>query len=127
MMLSLYRQTILPTLSLFSSLSTLLCCALPALLVTFGMGAVLAGVISYMPWLSVVSEHKIIVFVIAGILLMIATYIQLQSGEDSCPVDVMQRQACARLKKISWIVLCFSIAVYLLGFFFAFVAVHIFY
>lgn len=121
---SSYNKTILPVLSLFTSLSTLLCCALPALLVTLGMGAVLAGVVSAVPVLTVVSEYKAPVFILAGVLLAIAVYFQWQSGKRPCPLDVMQKQACARVKKVSWIILWFSIVVYLTGFFFAFVAVH---
>ena len=48
---SLWRQTILPSLSLFTSVGTLLCCALPALLVTLGMGAALAGFVQRHRWL----------------------------------------------------------------------------
>lgn len=124
MTVNAYNKTILPVLSLFTSLGTLLCCALPALLVTLGLGAVLAGVVSAIPALTIVSEYKIPVFILAGVLLAMAVYVQWQSGNSPCPVDVMQKQACARVKKISWVILLFSIIVYLTGFFFAFVAVH---
>lgn len=120
-----YKSTALPVLSLFTSVSTLLCCALPALLVTLGLGAVLAGVVSAIPWLTVISEYKVFVFFLAGILLTIALYFQWQAESRSCPVDVELRIACARLKKISWLILLFSTVIYLFGFFFAFVAVHI--
>lgn len=127
MSFNLDKQTVLPILSLFTSVSTLLCCALPALLVTLGMGAVLAGIVSSVPWLSTISEYKGFVFSVAGSLLLIATYFQWQSRNAPCPVDDKQKQACARLKQISWFILMFSIVVYVVGFFFAFVAVHIFY
>ena len=54
---NLYKQTIAPTLSLFSSVGTLLCCALPALLVTLGMGAALAGFVSAVPWITAISDY----------------------------------------------------------------------
>ena len=38
-------------LSLFTSVGTLLCCALPSLLVLFGLGATVAFVLSEAPWL----------------------------------------------------------------------------
>ena len=63
-----YKQTLLPMLSLFTSIGTLLCCALPALLVTLGMGAALAGFISVAPWITAISKYKVVVFVVAGIL-----------------------------------------------------------
>ena len=56
------KNLIVPSLSLFTSLGTLLCCALPSLFVAIGAGAVLAGLISNMPFLIVLSKYKIILF-----------------------------------------------------------------
>ena len=61
MLNNLYKQTVFPILSLFTSIGTLLCCALPALLVTLGMGAALAGFISVAPWITVISKYKIFI------------------------------------------------------------------
>jgi len=58
------KKSILPTLSLFTSLSTLLCCALPALLVTIGAGAALASIVHVTPWLVYLSKYKIYTFFI---------------------------------------------------------------
>lgn len=44
-----FKQAFLPTLSLFTSVGTLLCCALPALLVTLGAGAVFASLVKQCP------------------------------------------------------------------------------
>ena len=56
-------------LSLFTSLGTLLCCALPSLLVLFGLGATVATVLSEVPWLVSLSHHKHWVFIVAGLLI----------------------------------------------------------
>ena len=45
------KNITLPLISLFSSFGTLICCALPALLVSLGAGAVLAGLITNFPQL----------------------------------------------------------------------------
>ena len=45
------KDLLLPLTSLFTSFSTLICCALPALLVSIGAGATLAGIISNFPQL----------------------------------------------------------------------------
>ena len=71
---NIYRQTIFPILTLFTSVGTLLCCALPALLVTLGAGAALAGFISVVPWITAISKYKVVVFVVAGILLALSSY-----------------------------------------------------
>src|SRR3954453_5618727 len=63
------RSGALSYLSLFSSVGTLLCCALPSLLVLFGLGATVASVLSELTWLVSLSHHKIWVFAIAGVLI----------------------------------------------------------
>lgn len=125
--ISLWRQTIVPSLSLLTSVGTLLCCALPALLVMLGMGAALAGLVGASPWITAVSEYKGIVFIAAGLLLVIAALIQWNARNAPCPADPRKAKACSRLRKISWIILGVSILIYMTGLFFAFIAVHIFY
>src|ERR1700730_15422204 len=56
-------------LSLFTSLGTLLCCALPSLLVLFGLGATVASVLSEIPFLVTISHRKHWVFIVAGVLI----------------------------------------------------------
>jgi hypothetical protein len=58
--------------SLFTSTSTLICCALPALLVAVGAGAALSSLVSAVPQLVWISEHKTPVFAFAGAMLLLA-------------------------------------------------------
>jgi len=121
------RETFWSSFSLLTSLGTLVCCALPALLVTIGAGAALAGLVSTMPWLVALSKYKVWTFSIAGAMLMIAGYFRWQSRNAPCPIDPDQARACIRLRKISfWIYAC-AVGIYLIGFFFAFIAVYVFY
>jgi hypothetical protein len=124
---SLWYQAILPALSLFTSVGTLLCCALPALLVTLGMGAALAGVIGFAPWITVISGYKELVFTVSGVFIILAGIMQWRSRYAPCPADSVKAQACSRLRKLSWAILAIAIVLYVVGFFFAFIAVHIFY
>ncbi|GAB5388177.1 MAG: hypothetical protein Alpg2KO_11450 [Alphaproteobacteria bacterium] len=124
---SLYKQTIAPTLSLFTSAGTLICCALPALLVTLGMGAALAGFVSVAPWITAISEYKTYVFAGSGIMLALSAYLQWRGRLAPCPANPAKAKACSRLRKISWAILGLSILIYLTGFFFAFLAADIFY
>lgn len=124
---NIWRQSIAPTLSLFTSLGTLVCCALPALFVTLGMGATLAGIVSAAPWLVAFSEQKALVFGVAGVLIVLSAILQWRGRYAPCPADPEKARACARMRKISWYILGFAAVVYAIGFFFAFVAVHIFY
>lgn len=99
-----------------------MCCALPALLVTLGMGAALAGLVSTVPWITAISDYKEIVFALAGIMLCLSAVMQWRARHAPCPADPAQAKACARLRIISRVILGVSILIYLIGFFFAFLA-----
>lgn len=110
------------TLALFTSLGTLVCCALPALFVALGAGAVLAGLVSSAPWLVALSKYKTLVFGGAAALLVIAGLMLWHARRLPCPADAAQAKACATLRKISWWVYGFAVLTYSVGFFFAFLA-----
>src|SRR5215813_8466419 len=80
-------------LSLFTSFGTLLCCALPSLLVLLGLGATVASFLSAAPWLVALSRHKSWVFAISGLLIganLLYVYMlapRLQDAGASCQAD----------------------------------------
>lgn len=114
-------------LALFTSTGTLICCALPALLVSIGAGAVMAGLIEAVPQITWIGKHKTAVFAVAGILLVVSGAWQWHARSLPCPVDKAQAAACARARQVSWIVWGLSVALYTTGFFFAFLAASILY
>ncbi len=124
---NIYRQTIFPILTLFTSVGTLLCCALPALLVTLGAGAALAGFISVAPWITAISKYKVVVFIVAGILLTLSSYFLWINRNAPCPIDEKQAKACLFLRKFSLYTIIVSIIIYIVGFFFAFLAADLFF
>jgi len=107
--------------TLFASSGTLICCALPALLVALGAGATLSTVVSIFPKIVWISEHKIEVFTFAGVMLTISGYMQWRGRFAPCPVDPILRNACLRTRKTSLVVYLTSLFVYLTGGWFAFV------
>jgi hypothetical protein len=109
-------------LSLFTSGGTLVCCALPALLVTLGAGAALSSLVSAVPQLVWLSEHKEAVFVAAALMLTIAGYMQWHARTLPCPADPALAVACIRTRTISLRMYFVSLAIFLTGGFFAFVA-----
>lgn len=109
-------------LSLFTSGGTLLCCALPALLVSIGAGAAMAGLITNFPQLVWLSEHKLGLFAVAGLMLLIAGLLQWRAKSLPCPADPALAIACIRARKISRWIYIFSVAIFAVGFFFAFIA-----
>lgn len=108
------------TLSLFASTSTLICCALPALLVSFGMGAVMAGLIETVPGITWFGQYKIWVFIGSGALLTAAGFMQRYAQKLPCPADPLKAQACRRLRKISWVIWIMAVILFAIGFIFAF-------
>ncbi len=108
-------------LSLFASSSTLICCALPALLVALGAGAALSGLVGAFPQIVWLSEHKIGLFIFAGLMLMASGALQWINRNAPCPVEPALRDACLRTRKVSLRVYWVSVAIYLIGGFFAFV------
>ncbi len=120
-----FKDKVVSTLTLFSSFSTLLCCALPALLVALGAGSTMAGLMATVPGLVVVSEHKPTVFIFAGIMLSISAFMQWRNRYLACPIDPVQAKACLRLRKYSAIIFCVSLLAYLTGIFFSYFAEYL--
>lgn len=114
------KNSAIQTLSVFSSLSTLVCCALPALLVSLGAGAVMAGLVSAGPQLVWLSEHKVPLFLFAGSMLVLSGISSYRNRDAPCPVDIGMR-SCLRLRRWSRGTLSVAILVYAIGFFFAFI------
>ncbi|MCY4321647.1 MAG: hypothetical protein OXC37_04520 [Bdellovibrionaceae bacterium] len=107
-------------LSLFTSFGTLFCCALPSLLVAIGMGATFAGLIGIVPQLVWLSENKILIFSLSGILILISSILIYLNRSASCPIDPEQAKACASSRKWSIRIVILSSVFWFFGFVFAF-------
>ena len=108
--------------SLFTSVSTLLCCALPSLLVALGMGAVVAGLVSDLPWLIFMSKYKGWTFLMAGIMIGFNFWLFYgRKREQTCEIDENGKEtACDTAARWSKGILWFSFALYILGLFAAY-------
>ncbi len=107
--------------SLFTSTGTLLCCALPALLVALGAGAALSTLVAFVPGLVWVSEYKEAVFGVAGVMLALSGWLQWRARFAPCPVNPSLRDVCLRSRKTSQHVYVASVLVFAVGGWFAFV------
>lgn len=120
------ESALLSYLSLFTSLGTLLCCALPSLLVLFGLGATVASFLTAVPWLVTLSPHKSWVFLISGLLIAVSfLYVyriapRLKAHGETCFIEDGQTP-CDTATRLSRIALWVSAAIYAIGFFTAFV------
>jgi hypothetical protein len=117
------RAALLNYFSLFSSFSTLICCALPSVLVLLGLGTTVASLLSAAPWLVSLSRHKIWTFSIAGVLIamsFVMTYLiapRLREGEV-CDAD--DPTTCGEVSRVSRAILWGSAAIWSCGFFVAY-------
>lgn len=107
--------------SLFATSGTLVCCAIPALLVALGAGAALSSLVAVFPQIVWLSEHKEAVFGFAGLMMAASGALQWRNRHAPCPTDPALRQACLRTRKLSLVVYAVSVGFYLLGGWFAFV------
>ncbi len=107
--------------SLFASSSTLVCCALPALLVALGAGAVLSSLVAAVPQVVWLSEHKEGLFAFAGLMLAASGWLQWHNRTAPCPTDPALRHACLRTRRTSLRMYWLSVFIYGVGGWFAFV------
>lgn len=106
---------------LFASATTLLCCALPILLVSLGMGAVAASLYGeYFPWLQWFGRNEAITFGATALILLIAGW-ALYRPDRTCPADPELAKACNTTHK--WNIRFFwgSVIIWNIGAFAAFV------
>ena len=107
--------------ALLASSATLVCCVLPAVLVAIGAGAALAGLVTAVPQLVWLSEHKPLVFGIAGGLLVISGAALWVGRRAPCPADPELARSCRRLRRISAVIYSIALISFLIGAAFAFV------
>lgn len=107
--------------SLFASSSTLICCALPALLVSLGAGAALASLVAVFPQIVWISEHKEVIFLISSGLMLAGGILQWRNRSAPCPIDPNLRHQCLKMRRTSLRIYCFSLALLIVGGWFAFI------
>jgi hypothetical protein len=108
-------------LTLFTSSGTIVCCAIPALLVSIGAGAALSSLITVFPQLVILSVYKIPIFIGAFMMLIISGILQYRSRNLPCPADKNLANACTRTRKISLIIYFTSVGIFIIGLLFAFI------
>jgi hypothetical protein len=118
---ALRRNLWMSAITLLAGSGTLICCVFPAVMVSLGAGAALAGIVSAAPQLVWLSEHKAAVFGFAGGMLLLSGAALWAGRRLPCPVEPGAALACIRLRKASnwlWIIAAVATAI---GAFFAFV------
>ena len=107
--------------TLFTSTGTLICCALPIMLVTLGLGAAMAGLTSTFPWMVTLSQHKAWVFAGSGLLLALSGWMVYRPGR-TCPADPKLAKLCTTMDKWNRRIVLSSATIWVIGFFTAYLA-----
>jgi len=107
--------------ALLASSGTLVCCVLPAVMVSLGAGASLAGLLAEFPQLIWMSANKGLIFGFAFFMLFVSGVMQYRARSLPCPVDPQLAKSCATLRKTSFYLWAGAIFVTSLSFVFAFV------
>jgi len=111
----------LAALALVLCSSTLVCCALPALLVLLGAGSVLATALSWWPGLAVLSEQKEVVFGLAAAALVIAGLTLWRSARLPCPTNPREAHRCRQRRRQAQAIYGLSCSLFAIGSIAAFV------
>jgi hypothetical protein len=106
--------------TLLASSTTLVCCVLPAVLVSMGAGAVVVGLVSAVPQLIWLSEHKGIVFGTALAFIVVGGFMLWLGRRLPCPTDPTLARSCMRLRRVSSNLFAVSVVCFLVGAAFAF-------
>jgi hypothetical protein len=123
------KRALLDFLGLFSSISSIFCCALPAIFVAIGFGATFVSLINLFPQLIWFSENKNVVFMFGGAMLLINWPLVMKTSTTSCTVNMAgsgdyaksSNNICEESKKRSKIIYFISLIFYAIGLSFAFI------
>ena len=110
---------------LFTSSTTLVCCALPILLVSLGLGAVSASLFANLPFLVTLAQYKGWMFAGSGTVLILTGWLLFRSGR-ACPIDPEVAELCASAYRWNTRFFWTSTAIWVIGFAAAYLALPIY-
>lgn len=106
--------------TLLASSGTLICCVLPAVMVSLGAGASLAGLITQFPQLIWLSSHKALIFGVSFVMLALSGLLLYNARRLPCPADPALARTCGQLRTLSHILWGASMFLTTVGALFAF-------
>ncbi len=101
--------------TLFTTTGTLLCCALPIIFVTLGMGATVVAMTTTFPFLVTLSQHKVWIFAFSGLMLAISGWLMFRPGRH-CPTEKELAEACNNAHKWNKRIYWTSVIIWTIGF-----------
>jgi magnesium-transporting ATPase (P-type) len=114
----LQQKPYLRWLTLFLTSGTLLCCALPILLVSMGFGAIAASLNYNVPGLLFLVEHKFWTLSLSALLLIFLAWV-IWRPNQACPTDPELAAHCQKAKRWNKRIFWLSVVIWVTGFFFS--------
>lgn len=114
------KDTSVTVFTLFTTTGTLVCCAIPIILVTLGLGATVAAMTSAFPFLIVISQYKAWVFAFSGFMLVLSGWLMYRPGR-ACPTDKALGEACNTAHKWNKRIYWSSVIIWSIGFIAAYI------
>ncbi|EGR2554276.1 hypothetical protein DX887_00645 [Vibrio alginolyticus] len=111
-------------LTLFVTSSTLLCCALPVLMVSLGFGAAMASLNYNVPGLLFLAEHKLWTLSLSALLLLFLAWM-IWRPNQRCPTDPTLAALCQKTKHWNGWIFWISVSIWSIGFFFSYLLLPI--
>lgn len=111
-------------LTLFVTSSTLLCCALPVLMVSLGFGAAVASLNYNVPGLLFLAEHKLWTLSLSALLLLLLAWM-IWRPNQTCPADPALAALCQKTKRWNKWIFWISVSIWCIGFFFSYLLLPI--
>lgn len=102
---------------LFTSAGTLLCCALPIVLMSLGLGAAAATLYANLPFLPAIGIYKGWVSIFSGIILIVAGWLLYRPGR-TCPTDPQLAAKCMTSRRWNLTFFWLALIIWLFGVFF---------
>ncbi len=99
---------------LFASSTTLVCCALPILLVSLGLGAVSASLFASLPFLVTLAQYKAWMFAGSGGVLLLAAWLLFRPGR-ACPADPDLAEQCEKAHRWNTRLYWVSVGIWVIG------------
>ena len=118
------RRYLVNFIALFSSVGTLLCCAVPSLLVLLGSGSTVVSLFTNFPSLEWLAKQKVFLFTFSALMLILSYYLNFIKFKD-CSIE--KGKNCREIKSKNIVIFYISVLLYLIGFFMSFIAGKIFY
>ncbi len=110
--------------TLFTTTGTLICCALPIILVTLGLGTAVVAMTSAFPFLITLTKYKIWVFAFSGLMLAVSGWLMYRPGR-ACPTDERLGRACNTAQRWNRRIYWTSVTIWGIGFFAAYLLLPI--